>query len=115
MQISLDVEPQREREDLAPAQTSAHVIGCVAFQNPEVLFQDFSERPIRDPLAVRQAATCSSKRRWPLAFEEPPEFAKEPCFPDAGLAEQCRESRAIVVSRLPVRIEKTVELGFAPD
>ena len=76
VEIAGEVEAEREPEQLALAESSQDDVRRVAVEDAEVFLEDFSERPVRDPLAVGQAATRPSDRRRLFGGEALPELAR---------------------------------------
>src|SRR5436305_6058752 len=113
MQLAGNVEPEREAEDLAVAEPSSKLVGRVALENPEMLFQHLSKRPEGDPFSVRQAAAGSPQRLGVVGGEAPPELAHQPRLADAGVPEQRDEHRSPAVHAAPVGARKPPELGLA--
>src|SRR5207244_1998156 len=56
VQLAGDIESERKSQDLVRSKALANGGGRVALEDAEVLLENFPERPIRDPLSVREAA-----------------------------------------------------------
>ena len=69
------------------------------------------ERPVRDALAVRQAAADQDGR----ALDARDELAREPALPDAGISVDREERRTPVAHRARERVLEKLELGLAAD
>jgi hypothetical protein len=93
MQVADHVQPEGQPEDLALVQAATHCVGRIALEDAEVLLEDLAQRPVRDALAVRQAASRSAKWLGLFVGKPFPELTHESCLADAGLTEDRNEDR----------------------
>ena len=61
VELGRDVEPEREPEDLASLEAPLELLGGCALTQREVLAHDLAERPVGDPVAVRETAAGSNR------------------------------------------------------
>ena len=110
-----DVETERQPEELAAREALFEVLGGCSLAKSQVLTDDLAERPVRDPVAVREAATGADGRGGFLAGESDEELAHQTRFPDARLADERDEVRLRGGRRTPVRRTQQLELAVPPD
>ena len=109
-----DVETERQPEELAPREAPFEVLGGCALAKSQVLANDLAERPVRDPVAVRETATGADGRSGFLACEGDEELAHQTRLPDARLADERHEVRLRGGRRAPVRRTQQLELAVPP-
>ena len=109
------VQSEGEAEDLVPGQARHRTLRSVAVENPEVLLQNLAERPVRDPVPIRETATCAPYRRRILTSEHLPQLAYQPCLSDAGLAHDRHQVGLLLRDDASIRRAEQVELGLAAD
>jgi len=68
-----------------------------------VFLQNFAERPVRDALAVREAAARSSLRCGLFIGKLLPQLAHEACLADTGIADDRDEDRVRFLHGAAVR------------
>ena len=56
------LQPERHAEDLALPEPTPHGLGRIALEQTEMLANDLAKWHVRDPLAVREAASGASER-----------------------------------------------------
>lgn len=110
-----DVDPEREREEPTLAEELEHTLGAVALEDAEVLLQHLGQRPVRDPLAVGQAAAGAAERLRRVVREPIPELAHEAGLADARVADDRNQPRPPVLGHPAQRREEPFELPVAAD
>ena len=93
MEVARDVEAQRQPQDLALAEPAARLLRRIAFEDRKVLLQDLRQRPVRDALAVGEAAADPPQRARLLVGELLPELAHQPRLAEPRVAEHRDEHR----------------------
>ena len=115
MEIAGDVEAQREPEDVALTEPSARFLGWVALEDREVLLQHLRHWPVRDPLAVGEAAADPPQRARLFVGELLPELPHQPRLAEPRVAEHGDEHRPRLLDAAPVGGLESCELGVASD
>ncbi len=109
-----DREPEQIGDRLvlaARAQLLLRLVERVVVGDAGGRLDHLGERPVRDALAVRQAAAGEHGR----AFEAVRELAREPALPDARVAVDRDERRAPVTHGARERVLEQLELRLPPD
>ena len=109
------VPAQRKPQDLLSLELLDDGAGRGSFEKPEVLLQHLAERPVRDPVAVRQTASRAAHRHRVLDREPLPELLHERRLPDTGLADDRHEMRLALTERAANGGEQQVDLALPPD
>ena len=94
MQLSGDVEAERQAQDLPLAESLADRLRWVAVMDAELLPHDLAQRPVRDPVAVGETTTRPAQWRRLLLGEQLPELADEARLPDARARRRSRRDAA---------------------
>ena len=115
VKVARDVEAERQPEDLVLAESRTHVVGRVALEDAEVLFQDLREGPERDAVAVRHAAAGAPQRLGLLVGKPFPELAHQACLADAGVALHRDEHRAAAVRCSAISGAAPLQLRVSAD
>jgi hypothetical protein len=115
MEVCRCLEPEREAQDRAFAEPTAHRVGRIALEQAEVLANDLTERQVRDPAAVREAAPDAPLRFGRLRAEPLPELADQRRLPDSGLAHDRDELGRLLLDRATVCTLQRFELLLAAD
>ena len=105
---------EHELEPVASGEAPSDLLVIGGLPDSEVLLHDLAQRPVRDPVAVREAAAGPPVRGWLLAGEQLPELPHEPGLPDARLAEEGHEMRLPLGDGPPERRHEQLELRLAP-
>ena len=80
-----------------------------------MLFEQLAQRPVGDPVAVREAPARTSHGHRLLLGEDLPQLAYEPRLPDSRLADDRDEVRLGVGRSSPVGRPKQLELALTTD
>jgi hypothetical protein len=115
VQVAGDVEAERQAEHSARVEEAERRLGRIAFEQPQVLLQHLSERPVGDALAVGQAAARPPEGRRVLVAEPLPELPREPRLAHAGVAHHRHDVRAPITRDSAERRLEQSELALAPD
>ena len=83
----------------------------VVVDDPGRAFDHLGERPVGDPLAVREAAAGKDGG----ALQCVAELVRKPALADTGLAVDREQVGPLVAQRALVRVAQKLELGVAPD
>src|SRR5207244_12355848 len=102
--VAGQVESERQAEDLASSEAPQHDLGRIAVEDPEVLLQHLSERPVGDAFAVGEATSCPSHRLRLLSCESLPERACEARLADTCVTGDGYERGARGLHRTPGRV-----------
>ncbi|HEX7311915.1 MAG TPA: hypothetical protein VF232_12120 [Gaiellaceae bacterium] len=102
-------------EDLAIAEQATDDVGRVVLENADVFLEDLAERPIRDPVAVGEAAAGPPDRLGLLGTQQLPELANEPRLADADVGHDRDHVRPALLDGAGIRCEEQVQLAGAAD
>ena len=80
-------EAEREAQPVAVSDPFSATSARVALQDPKVLLQHLTERPVRYPVAVREAPATSHQRLWRLPVQPLPELTQQPRLADSSVAD----------------------------
>ena len=110
-----DIEPKCEAEDLASVEPLERQLRRIALEQAEMLLQHLTQRPVRRPRTVREAATGAAQRLGLLLGEQLPELPREPRLPDACVADDRHELRPSLLDGGAIRAAQKLELLIATD
>ena len=108
-------DPEREHEVLASLEPPRDLVTRAVLHDAVVLLDDLAQRPVRDAVAVRQAAAGASQRGGLLGGEQLPQLTHERRLADPRLPDDRQEVRLAQRDRAPERREQEVDLGLATD
>ena len=108
-------QADREAEERVGAEPLGDDLRRIAVEDPEVLLEHLGERPVRDALAVGEAAARAAQRRRVLRREPLPQLTDEARLPDAGVAEDRHQLRAPAGRDSAVRLLELGKLGLPAD
>jgi hypothetical protein len=115
MLVGRRLHSERHTQDLAVTEPGPDRVLRVALQNVELASQHLSEGPIRDPAAIRKAASGVPRRLRRLAFELLRERVEQPRLAHARIAHDRDEVRLMPLHHPPVHRLQDVELVPTPD
>ena len=93
MEILRDREPERQTEERTPPEPLRDDLRRVALEDLELLAQHLRERPVRYPLAVREASAGPAQGLGGLRAEPLPQLPHESRLADPRVAEDRHEPR----------------------
>jgi hypothetical protein len=88
---------------------------AVTVEEAEVLLEHFGERPVGDPLPIRETAPRPLERLGILFCEPGPQLAREPRLAHAGVAHDRDEVRLPALDRTTIRHLEHLELALSAD
>ena len=96
MEVAGGIRAKRKSQDLPVAEDACNLLRRCALEDPEVLLENLSDGPVRDPVAVRQAAPGPPERRRLLPRENLPQLPDESRLADARLPDDGHEMRLVL-------------------
>ncbi len=80
-------QAQRETQPFVVGHLPGHHLRRIALQDPEVLLQHLTQRPVRDPVTVRQAPAAAQQRPVRIPAQPPPELTNQPRLAHSGITD----------------------------
>ncbi len=114
MGLARHVEPEGQPEDLPVAESQAHGLLAFVLEQPQLLAEDLSERPVGD-VAVGEAPAGALQRLRRLIGEPAPELTHESGLADACVAHQRHDMRLPLLGGVTVDRLQQRELRVAAD
>ena len=90
-------------------------LGRVLFEHTRLSLHDLAERPERDSVAVRQAASLAPRDQLGVGVDKPLQLVDEATLSDAGDADEGQELRRSLMARALERVPNDAELALAAD
>ena len=108
-------QAEREAEPVTATDPFGGHVRRIAVQDPEMLLQNLAERPVRDPVTVRQAPAAAQQRLRRLAAQPPPEFTKEPGLAHPGITDDRDQGRPAAGDDAAIGLPQVRQLAVAAD
>ena len=108
-------QAERIAQPLAAGDAFGDHLRRVAVQNPEVLLQHITERPVRDPVTIRQAPATAQQRPPCILGQPPPELTDKPCLAHPGITDDSHQERPAADGHLAVSLLQVRQLAAAAD
>ena len=108
-------QPEREAEPLTASDPFGGHVRRIAVQDPEMLLQHLAERPVRDPVTVRQAPAAAQQRLRRLPAQPPPEFTEEPGLAHPGITDDRDQVRPAAGDNAAISLAQVRLLAVAAD
>src|SRR5262245_2643639 len=115
VELTRGVTAQRQGEYLVAAELPSHVLRRLPFSYAEPLSHDLPEGPVRDSVAVREAAARPDRRAGLLGTEHVLQLTDEARLPDPRLADDRHGVRLRAGRRPPIRRAEKLELALPAD